>query len=236
MSGAVTELTVNEVFGPTVQGEGPYTGRVAAFVRLMGCNLTCSWCDSRQTWDGKKFDLRAEGTRMSPESIVRQIKAMGVRLVVLTGGEPLLQQGYAAFRDLLRQLAHEDILVHVETNGTVVPTFDTRSRVSMFVVSPKLSNAGMRPEVTIRPEVLKIFRDAGAHFKFVCRTKEDVGSVSAIASANGLPARRVWVMPEGITSETVCDHLAQVADAAIRHGFNVSPRLHILAWGNERGR
>lgn len=60
-------LVVSEVFGPTHQGEGPHAGQLCAFVRLMGCNLSCSWCDTPYTWDASRYDLKAEGHRMTVE-------------------------------------------------------------------------------------------------------------------------------------------------------------------------
>lgn len=236
MKHPVHELVVNEIFGPTVQGEGPACGRVAGFVRLMGCNLTCTWCDTKQTWDGKTHDLRAEAHRMSAADIVKAVLAMNVRLVILTGGEPLLQQHYAAFRDLLRLLHAHGIAVHVETNGTVIPNAVAVDLIDQFVASPKLPNAGMDASRTIKPYALRALNARNAHFKFVCRTAEDVFEVARIAAGNHLPARRVWVMPEGIEAQTVCDHLRQITEAAVLHGFNVSPRLHVLVWGDERGR
>lgn len=232
----VHELVVNEVFGPTVQGEGPAAGRIAGFVRLMGCNLTCTWCDTKQTWDASTHDLRAESKHMTAQEVFKEVQGMNVRLVILTGGEPLLQQHRAAFRDLLRLLHGAGISVHMETNGTVIPNAVTADLVDQFVVSPKLTNAGMDAERTIKSYALKEFRLQDAHFKFVCRTAEDVVAVARIVVGNHLPARRVWIMPEGVTASAVCDHLAQVADMAVLHGFNVTPRLHILAWGDERGR
>lgn len=233
---AVHDLVVNEVFGPTVQGEGPAAGRVAGFVRLMGCNLTCTWCDTKQTWDARTFDLRAESEHITAQEIFKAVQGMNVRLVILTGGEPLLQQHRAAFRDLLRLLHGAGISVHVETNGTVIPDDVTADLVDRFVVSPKLANAGMPEEKVINPRALAALRDRDAHFKFVCRTADDVVSVARIVVSNHLPARRIWIMPEGTTAAAVCDHLAQVADMAVLHGFNITPRLHVLAWGNERGR
>ena len=233
---SVNELVVNEIFGPTVQGEGPAAGRIAVFIRLMGCNLTCSWCDSKQTWDARTHDLRAESRHMTVEEILKSIEGVNARLVILTGGEPLLQQHRRAFRDLLRHLHGAGITVHVETNGTVVPNAVAQDMIDQFVVSPKLPNAGMPSARTVNPQALKILRSRNAHFKFVCRNADDVEAATRIVVTHRLPSRRVWIMPEGETAAEVCDHLAQVADMAVLNGFNISPRLHILAWGNERGR
>src|SRR5687768_9454687 len=98
----MTELVVSEVFGPTWQGEGPSLGRRAGFVRLGRCNLACSWCDTPYTWDWDRFDPAVELTRMSVDAIADRIASMEVPLVVITGGEPLLQQSHLA--PLLRRL------------------------------------------------------------------------------------------------------------------------------------
>jgi len=85
-------LTVNEVFGPTFQGEGPFAGQNAMFVRLFGCSLRCRWCDTAWTWDAARFELAAEQHPMSVPGILDQLRPHRPGLVVITGGEPLLQQ------------------------------------------------------------------------------------------------------------------------------------------------
>lgn len=229
-------LTVSEVFGPTMQGEGPAAGRPCAFIRLMGCNLTCSWCDTPYTWDARRFNLRDEGHRMHWEDILAKVVSMRVRLVVVSGGEPLLHQHFTGWRDLLRGLKAAGINVHVETNGTVIPNSVTADNVTQFIVSPKLKHAGMPLSRTISTPTLRRLNGLGAHFKFVCRTALDVDQVGTVTETARIPARRVWVMPEGTDPKTVCDHLSQVAQPAIDRGFNVTSRLHVLAWGDERGR
>ena len=86
------DLVVSEVFGPTFQGEGPSTGRRAAFVRLGRCNLTCTWCDTPYTWDWERFDPSVELSRRTVADLLADIEAMAPEIVVVTGGEPLLQQ------------------------------------------------------------------------------------------------------------------------------------------------
>src|SRR3954454_2624284 len=90
VSGA--ELVVSEVFGPTWQGEGPSIGRRCGFVRLGRCNLACTWCDTKYTWDWSQYDPSVELTRRTVADVVAERPPMDVRMVVAPGGEPLLQQ------------------------------------------------------------------------------------------------------------------------------------------------
>ena len=70
-------LPVSEVFGPTIQGEGPHAGRRVYFVRLGGCNLSCSWCDSAYTWDGETYDLREELTPSTALDVLARLHELG---------------------------------------------------------------------------------------------------------------------------------------------------------------
>src|SRR3954451_15026034 len=85
VSGA--ELVVSEIFGPTFQGEGPSIGRRCGFVRLGRCNLACTWCDTKYTWDWSQYDPSVELHRRSVDDIVDAVAAMDVPMVVITGGE-----------------------------------------------------------------------------------------------------------------------------------------------------
>ncbi|HEX8632454.1 MAG TPA: 4Fe-4S cluster-binding domain-containing protein, partial [Catenuloplanes sp.] len=85
-------LLVAETFGPTFQGEGPSAGQQAMFVRLSRCNLSCPGCDTPFTWDTTRFDLRIHTSRRTPEAVAAWALAASTPLVVITGGEPLLQQ------------------------------------------------------------------------------------------------------------------------------------------------
>ncbi|MFE5595221.1 7-carboxy-7-deazaguanine synthase QueE [Streptomyces sp. NPDC056549] len=230
-------LVVREVFGPTVQGEGPSTGRRCAFIRLGGCNLTCTWCDTPETWDGKRFDLRATLTRRTIQDIVTRATEGVPDLVVITGGEPLLHQQQDGWRSLLVALRSAGMEMEVETNGTQTPDPITAQLVARFNVSPKLAHAGDPEHKRIRPEALAALHDTGkAAFKFVCQGPDDVAEVAAFAETHALDPSRVWVMPEGTDTPTLCDRLREIADPAIAAGFNLTTRLHVHAWGSESGR
>src|ERR1700674_1282213 len=150
-------LVVSEVFGPTFQGEGPSIGRRCSFLRLGGCNLHCSWCDTPYTWDwtgrnGKKYDPKVELSRMSTADVMASLSATHTEMLVISGGEPLLQQ--RALLPLLEAAAERGWWTEIETAGTIAPTIETTERVSRFNVSPKLANSGNRLERRYVPTAL----------------------------------------------------------------------------------
>lgn len=224
-------LVVSEVFGPTIQGEGPSAGRRAGFVRLGRCNLDCSWCDTPYTWDWDRYDPATELTSMSVADVAQQVAAMGVPMVVVTGGEPMAQQGAVA--DLARSLS--GVRVEIETNGTIAPGAATVAVVDQFTVSPKLANSGVARDHRYRPDVLRGLEATGrAVFKFVACDPSDLDEAADMVAACSLSD--VWVMPEGTTSDALGERAGRLADAVVARGWNLSPRLHILLWGDERGR
>lgn len=226
-------LTVAEVFGPTLQGEGPSLGRRCGFVRLGACNLDCGWCDTPYTWDWRRFDPRRELRRMEPAEVTAAVAAMGVEMLVITGGEPLLQS--RALVPVVEDAAARGWRVEVETNGTIAPPADLAARVDAFNVSPKLANTGIATAARLRPAALAALRDGGrAVFKFVVTSVADLDEVAAVAAEHRL--RPVYVMPEGTTAEVVVARMRELAGPALERGFRLTPRLHILLWGDERGR
>jgi 7-carboxy-7-deazaguanine synthase len=100
-------LNLCEIFY-SLQGESSFTGLPCTFVRLSGCNLDCSWCDTRYAKD--------ESRSLSIEKIIDQVKALGCGLVEITGGEPLLQEKTST---LISQLLDLNFQVLLETNGTL---------------------------------------------------------------------------------------------------------------------
>ena len=229
-----TVLMVNEVFGPTFQGEGPFAGQNAMFVRLFGCLLRCRWCDTAWTWDATRFDLTAEQHPTSVAGILDQLRPHRPGLVVITGGEPLLQQ--QALVTLCESIRADRIApaVQVETSGTVPPLPALTSAVSMYSVSPKLANSGMRQHQRIRQQVLRQFAATGkAVFKFVACDPGDLDEIADIATSCGLSP--VWVMPEGTTGASVLARMRELAGPVAERGWNLTARLQVLLWEDERG-
>jgi len=98
-------LVVHELYR-SIQGESSFTGRPCAFVRLTGCNLRCSWCDTPHAFTG--------GERKTLDQIVTETLALKTPVVLITGGEPLLQ---AATPELMRRLCDAGKTVLIETSG-----------------------------------------------------------------------------------------------------------------------
>ena len=101
-------LAISEIF-KSIEGETSYAGLPCSFVRTVGCNLRCSYCDTQYAQSG-------EGIRISLEEICKEVASHGTRLVCITGGEPLMQaEGVVALAARLLASGHTVLL---ETNGT----------------------------------------------------------------------------------------------------------------------
>ncbi|TAG56253.1 MAG: 7-carboxy-7-deazaguanine synthase QueE [Cytophagales bacterium] len=91
----------------TIQGEGAFAGHAAYFVRLAGCDVGCHWCDVKESWDAKNHP------QLSVNQIVELVKSSTAKLVVVTGGEPLMHN----LEELTKALKTENIRTHIETSG-----------------------------------------------------------------------------------------------------------------------
>lgn len=244
-------LTVNEIFGPTIQGEGPATGRHVLFVRLSLCNLRCRWCDTAHTWAftpelaahldrPQVYDRETNAVRMTVDEVLDALRALWdidqrPTIVVISGGEPLMQAGLDALVVALVARKHE---VHIETAGTIAPSAAQARLVHQFVVSPKLANSGNPAGKRLKALPLTMFAQMGhqAIFKFVVTGADDLGEVDGIVSELGIPDCRVMIMPEGTTTDALLTTARDIVDAVTARGWGLSLRSHILLWSDVRGR
>jgi organic radical activating enzyme len=204
----------------------------AWFVRLSGCNLSCSWCDTPYTWDwkgqnGVAYDRGSETQEMGVEEVWEALSKNETGLVVVTGGEPLIQQTEVV---LLSQMI-PDARVEIETNGTRPPSSSHRSD-TRFNVSPKLDNAGCLG--SWRPNILREFPPDRTVLKFVVVEPSDLDEIEEKLSSDHLDFP-VWVMPEGTDRDTILSRLeGWLFDGASARGWNVTSRLHVLTFGDRR--
>ncbi len=225
-------MLIAEVF-ESIQGEGPFSGTRSLFVRTSGCNLRCSFCDTPYT------SWQPEGTDDDWEHLATLIAAGDVPHVVLTGGEPML---HADLEPLSRACAALGRVVTIETAGTVFRDL----HCDLMCISPKMSNStpddpawrDRHERVRHQPEVIRQLLDAyECHFKFVIDVPDDMHEVLEwLQQFPGVPADRVWLMPQSVTREQLRSRSGWVQQLAEQHGFRFSSRLHIEEFGNVRGR
>jgi 7-carboxy-7-deazaguanine synthase len=223
-----------EIFS-SVQGEGLSLGLPSVFVRLSLCNLRCSWCDTQYTWNWAQYDPMVEIIDLSFDDVLGRVQASGVRNVVITGGEPLQQQReLAPLATALKAAGHR---LEVETNGTFVPNAELAAAIDQWNVSPKLANSDNPVEKRRVPTALAWFAaEARAVFKFVIVAPADLAEVDELVTRFGLPPERVLLMPEGRSSTGLQERSRWLVDQACQRGYRFTPRLHVLLWGDERGR
>lgn len=220
-------LLITDCYGPTFQNEGPSAGQLALIVRLSGCNLSCPSCDVPYTWDGTRFSLTEQSRRFSVDTLVECTTKTATRLMVITGGEPLMQQN--GLVTLSSRMAELGWRVEIETNGTLVPSAELTAATHLFVVSPKLRGfaAITSPANRINDEALTAFVESGrAAFTFVAQTDDDIEEIIDLEQRFGLYP--IWLQPEGTTSHRVLAGTRWLADRALVHRWNLSTRLHAL--------
>jgi 7-carboxy-7-deazaguanine synthase len=119
-------MKICEIF-TSIQGESTFAGRPCTFIRLSGCNLRCGYCDTKYSYDN--------GIEMELGNILDRVASFGVRLVEVTGGEPLLQGEEA--NSLITELLDKGHEVLVETNGSMsIEELDKRATVILDMKTP----------------------------------------------------------------------------------------------------
>lgn len=135
-----TTLPVMEQFY-TLQGEGFHQGKAAFFIRLGGCDVGCVWCDVKDSWDADKHPL------FKIEDLIKNIQQTAAKIVVITGGEPLLHD----LTELTKQLHTAGLRTHIETSGSS----PLSGELDWITLSPKKFKAPL-PEVVPYASELKI--------------------------------------------------------------------------------
>ena len=224
-------MKVNEIFGPTFQGEGKSAGKKVMFLRLAFCNLSCIWCDTAYTWDFKHYNKKKEITEMSNQEILLKIGDL-TKALVISGGEPLLQQN--SLISLCSILKNQGFWIEVETNGTIIPDDNFIELVNQFNISPKLSNSGNRWQK--RENIIALTKFVSlkkSTWKFVVQDFSDISEIlKFIAKVN--IKKEIYLMPEGKTKIEQLQRQKFVKNICKHFGFNFSPRLQVLKYGTRR--
>lgn len=233
------KIPVMEVFGPTIQGEGMVMGQKTMFVRTAGCDYSCSWCDSKFTWDGT-----GKSTAMEPDDIVTQLKQLGKDAfshVTISGGNPALHKGIAELVALCRENGWRTA---VETQGSIWQ--DWLTEIDDVTVSPKPPSSGMILDYSKLDAMLGRLSVAQASLKVVVFDEADFFFAEQLHLR--YPAFPFFLQVGNDDTQTTDDeqlvqHLLgryqwlidrHLSSAALNDA-KVLPQLHTLLWGNKRG-
>ena len=228
-------MNISEIFY-SLQGEGALTGMPSVFIRLSGCNLRCSWCDT------KYASWHPETEQRTIDAIIEEVQTHNCKYVVITGGEPTLQPETI---ELTRQLKALDKHITIESNGTI---FSEGLLCDLLSLSPKLSHSvadstehpnesALQEEQRIQLGALRNWIDQyNYQLKFVVQSPEDIHEIQDLLEEidRSVPPDHVLLMPEGTDSETLLERSPDLIDACKKYGYRYCSRLHIDLFGNTR--
>lgn len=210
-------LIVNEIFH-SIQGESSFAGRPCVFIRLTGCNLRCSYCDTKYAYlEGKHYELC---------EIVDAVRSYRCPLVAITGGEPLIQKETP---DLVKHLIDDDFKVLVETNGSI--DIDKICRACVRIVDIKCPSSGENAKNDLKNMKRLTEND---ELKFVVGHRDDYNFAKSMLNAFSSDCQRVRKIHFSPVFEIMPpDRLAQwiVAD---RLDVRLQLQLHKYIWDPDR--
>ncbi len=218
-------LRVSELFY-SIQGESSYSGYPCLFIRLAGCNLRCSYCDAKYTYE-------ESGQEMAIAEVVEFIKGSAIRLVEITGGEPLLQENVYA---LMEALIADDRLVLLETNGSIDLAMVPDPVVTIMDI--KCPGSGMA-EMNHLANLERL--SSKDELKFVLRSRKDYLwaldflQKNRLCPANAQDSHKPQILFSAVTSDLAPAELASwiLADHL---PIRLQLQLHTLLWpGQNRG-
>ncbi len=236
-------ITISEVYGPVVQGEGAVIGKPTVFVRTGGCDYRCSWCDSPYA---VLPEYRHEWRRMSPEEVFAEVRKLSQKpiLVTLSGGNPALQPMEA----LIRLGKEAGYTFAIETQGTVAR--DWFDDLDYLTISPKPPSSGMETDWQKLGRCIEAGGDrTETLFKVVVFDDEDYAYAREVAvrfpevpmylqvGNDNPPGPGQGEVPEPDVP-ALLDRYAWLSEKVLADGWNdatVLPQLHVLVYGNGRG-
>ena len=209
----------------SINGESTRAGELAVFVRFKGCNLHCSYCDTK--WAN---ELGVEYKSMSAEEICELVKNTGVKNVTLTGGEPLLQ---GEIENLIEKLISQGNRVEIETNGSVdLKKFADLKTRPVFTMDYKLPSSNM--EKYMNTDNFSLLEKSDT-VKFVSGSIADLEKAVEVIEKYSLSEKcHVYISP-------VFDKInpAEIVDFMIKRNLNgvrLQLQLHKFIWEpNRRG-
>ncbi len=249
-------LPVMEVYY-ACQGEGILIGQPSMFIRLFGCNLRCSWCDTAYSINRKEW--KASGEEGEPyerkpiAELIDEVQLAWTTNIIITGGEPTIHKGLVPFVQALTAM-HRNVTI--ETNGTIIPeglkewklgVLDTRPLWSISPKSATSSSAYPTGYSWMNIKTLNWYvRSVRCQLKFVCQSQTDLRGVHRVLACLDFEPSQVPIIiqPEGtLIKEGVFDYLQWLKTLQTlveedtrweRYDVRVLPQLHTMIHGQER--
>lgn len=211
-------------FFKSINGEGMRAGELAVFVRMKGCNLHCSYCDT--FWANAEDVLCQEWTE---EDICQKIRETGIRNVTLTGGEPLLQPDIEV---LIRRLAWEkDLRLEIETNGSIeIERFRQMANPPVFTIDYKLPGSGMESQMCVENFC---FMGSDDTIKFVVSGQEDLECANELIRKFDL-SRRCHVILSPVFDQIEPVQIVEYMQEHCMNDVRMQLQLHKIIWSPEK--
>lgn len=220
----IKKIKICEIFH-SIQGEGVNAGVPAVFVRFFGCNLQCTWCDTKQSWHPDHADSEA----MDIDQIVEKIQSYKCPHIVFTGGEPsLFQKEIKLIINKLKEnppsidygLSTMDCFsFELETNGSMPIEDDIWHTIN---ISPKLENSGNPPY-----EIKAAQFPKKNWWKFVVEGERSMPEILETQKKYAIPNNRIILMPQAQTKKELESKSPTIQKLCNKYGFRFGPRLHI---------
>jgi 7-carboxy-7-deazaguanine synthase len=208
-------MRICEIFY-SLQGEGMLMGIPTVFVRTVGCNLDCEWCDTPYAREG--------GVEMEVQEVTEKVLSHGIRTVCITGGELLLQEDIC---DLIDSFAHEGCNIQLETNGSL-PIDRLPTEYVMISMDVKTPSSGMSGRM-----MMDNIGELGIcdQLKFVVSDRDDMDFVERTLDEHRVSCPVILTAVGGTDLRNVAEWVLER-----KMEVRVLPQLHKLIWGKERGR
>lgn len=235
-------IPVIEIFGPTIQGEGPQAGVKTLFLRVAGCDFNCIWCDSKFAWSLKN------AVNYTPEelaeTLLNKCKKTNTSHLVITGGNPCLYD----FSTVISILKSHNIIIDIETQGSILPEW--LLKCDQIVISPKAPSSKMKDvyedinhwlddNMVIPPTAIKIPIFNLVDFEFALRynklireykNKHSIKFYMSVGNDN--------VDEKGNISERILTNYRSLIELVMNSELDdvyILPQIHTLIWGNKQG-
>ncbi len=219
-------MKVVEIF-KTIQGEGILTGVVSVFVRFVGCNLRCKWCD-------EKFSLNTEASEeVAIPELIKKIKKYKCKNIVITGGEPLLHNDIILFT---KELKKEGYFITIETNATI----KKKVCCDLVSMSPKLSNStpykadkNKYAKIRLNIDVIKYYiKNYDYQIKFVVSSERDIKEIKRVLSKiENYGKSRILIMPLASSRKQLYISQKKIVKMCIENNWRYCNRLQLQIWG-----